>query len=102
MALYLVPNLLGVVAPERVLPQHTLDVARNLLLGRSGELRQLAMKPSFQIKKIAWFDYAIGRCEIVAERADLEFSAAPPRAQARTRLRAPGFCGQSGVNDPWD
>lgn len=28
--LYLVPNLLGLVAPERVLPQHTLDVARGL------------------------------------------------------------------------
>jgi len=29
--LYLVPNLLGAVAPERVLPARTIDVARALV-----------------------------------------------------------------------
>ena len=29
-ALYIVPNLLGVVAPDRVLPSHTIDTARRL------------------------------------------------------------------------
>jgi len=96
--LFVVPNLLGVVAPERVLPAHTIEVARSLahyVVENAKPARAFlqSLAPLLPIQKIAIVE--LGDAPIPARCAEL---LAPARSGHDLGLLSDAGC--PGIADP--